>query len=229
MAHNPPSVTVRAYTKIHQHAASFKAGNITLGKFKELVFDAFAESGAFNSPAASMYNYMTGSGEGPSKTGALAEGQWNLPNDYKVGSQPPAAAAAPVAPQTAALSPFGSVAFGPSPFGSVTPGLSPFGSTPSGPSPFEQPATAASLRDAETQRIINEMLRNDAARIQALQGLSPFGAGPSLPSPFGSAIPGVSPFGVAPSAPSPFASAAPIMPNTTRPTFQQPTNGFAYF
>ena len=148
MAHNPPSVTVRTYTKLNQYAASFNAGNITLGKFKELVFDAFAESGAFTSPAASMYNYMTGSGEGPSKTGVLAEGQWNLPNDYKVGSE--VVEAALVAPEPQPVSPNW------------------FGQPTRGASMMAQPATAASLRDAETQRIIDEMLRKDAARLRAV-------------------------------------------------------------
>jgi len=168
MAHNPPSVTVRTYTKLNQYAASFNAGNITLGKFKELVFDAFAESGAFTSPAASMYNYMTGSGEGPSKTGVLAEGQWNLPNDYKVGSE--VVEAAPVAPEPQPVSPnwFGSAA------STVSPNW--FGQPTRGASMMAQPATAASLRDAETQRIIDEMLRKDAARLRGIEASAVFGA-----------------------------------------------------
>ena len=190
MAHNPPSVTVRTYTKLNQYAASFNAGNITLGKFKELVFDAFAESGAFTSPAASMYNYMTGSGEGPSKTGVLAEGQWNLPNDYKVGSE--VVEAAPVAPEPEPVSPnwfgaaptasnwFGSAASTVSPnwFGSAASTVSPnwFGQPTRGASMMAQPATAASLRDAETQRIIDEMLRKDAARLRGIEASAVFGA-----------------------------------------------------
>ena len=168
MPPNPPSVTVRTYKKIHQHTASFKAGSITLGKFKALVFDAFAESGAFNSPAASMYNYMTGSGQGPSKTGALAEGQWNLPNDYKVGSE--VVEAAPVAPEPQPVSPnwFGSAA------STVSPNW--FGQPTRGASMMAQPATAASLRDAETQRIIDEMLRKDAARLRGIEASAVFGA-----------------------------------------------------
>jgi len=168
MAHNPPSVTVRTYTKLNQYAASFNAGNITLGKFKELVFDAFAESGAFTSPAASMYNYMTGSGEGPSKTGVLAEGQWNLPNDYKVGSE--VVEAAPVAPEPQPVSPnwFGSAA------STAAPNW--FGQPTRGASMMAQPATAASLRDAETQRIIDEMLRKDAARLRGIEASAVFGA-----------------------------------------------------
>ena len=180
MPPNPPSVTVRTYKKIHQHTASFKAGSITLGKFKALVFDAFAESGAFNSPAASMYNYMTGSGQGPSKTGALAEGQWNLPNDYKVGSE--VVEAAPVAPEPQPVSPnwFGSAAptAAPNWFGSAAPTAAPnwFGQPTRGASMMTPPATAASLRDAETQRIIDEMLRNDAARLRGAQASAVFGA-----------------------------------------------------
>jgi hypothetical protein len=203
MAHNPPSVTVRTYAKLNQYAASFKAGNITLGKFKELVFDAFDESGAFTSPAASMYNFMTGGGEGPNKSGPITEEQWrSLPNDYKVGSQPPAVAV-------------------------VEPAPSPFGSTPSAPSPFEQPATAASVRDAETQRIIDEMLRNDAARIKALQAPNIFGAGPSVASPFGAGPSVASPFGAGPNVASPFRSAPqtiqPLNPADVAILLSQPT------
>jgi len=202
MPHGGTSLTVRTYSAINQYAASFKAGNITLGKFKELVFAKFNESSAWTNPIASTYNFMTGGGEGPSKSGPITEEQWNLPNDYKVGSQPPAVAV-------------------------VEPAPSPFGSTPSAPSPFEQPATAASVRDAETQRIIDEMLRNDAARIKALQAPNIFGAGPSVASPFGAGPSVASPFGVGPSVASPFRSAPqtiqPLNPADVAILLSQPT------
>ena len=178
MSHGGTSLTVRTYSAINQYAASFNAGNITLGKFKELVFAKFNESSAWTNPIASTYNFMTGGGEGPSKSGPITEEQWNLPNDYKVGSE--VVEAAPVAPEPEPVSPnwFGAAPTASNWFGSAAPTAAPnwFGQPTRGASMMTPPATAASLRDAETQRIIDEMLRKDAARLRGIEASAVFGA-----------------------------------------------------
>ena len=88
-------------------------------------------------------------------------------NDYKVGSE--VVEAAPVAPEPQPVSPDW---FGAAP--TAAPNW--FGQPTRGASMMTPPATAASLRDAETQRIIDEMLRNDAARLRGAQASAVFGA-----------------------------------------------------
>ena len=175
MSHGGTSLTVRTYSAINQYAASFKAGNITLGKFKELVFAKFNESSAWTNPIASTYNFMTGGGEGPSKSGPITEEQWNLPNDYKVGSQPPAVAV-------------------------VEPAPSPFGVGPSVASPFRSaPQTIQPLNPADVAILLSQ-----PTGVWGNTPVGTSWAGPSVASPFGAGPNVASPFGVGPSVASPF-------------------------